>query len=51
MRHNTDKIRVSHAGNLPRPKDVDEVLSRGPEARDAFRQRLPSAVKEIVDRQ
>lgn len=49
MKHNTDHIRTSHAGNLPRPPDVDDMLAR----RDmqAYRERLPSAVKEIVDRQ
>ena len=30
MRHNTDRIRVSHAGNLPRPADVNDLLAQGP---------------------
>ena len=49
MKHNTDHIRTSHAGNLPRPADVNDLLAR----RDtqAFAARLPSAVAEIVDRQ
>lgn len=49
MTHNTDRILVSHAGNLPRPDDVNQLLA----ARDTegFRKRLPSAVQEIVDRQ
>jgi 5-methyltetrahydropteroyltriglutamate--homocysteine methyltransferase len=49
MRHSTERILVSHAGNLPRPDDVNKLL----EAKDAagFTRRLPSAVKEIVDRQ
>jgi len=51
MRHNTDRIRVSHAGNLPRPADVNDLLAQGPAGRQAFNERLPSAVKEIVDRQ
>ena len=51
MRHNTDRIRVSHAGNLPRPADVNDLLAQGPAGRQAFEARLPSAVKEIVDRQ
>ena len=51
MKHNTDRIRVSHAGNLPRPDDMNQILARGPSARDEFLQRLPSAVQEVVDRQ
>jgi len=51
MRHNTNRIRVSHAGNLPRPDDVNQLLAEGPSKREAFKERLPSAVKEIVDRQ
>jgi 5-methyltetrahydropteroyltriglutamate--homocysteine methyltransferase len=49
VKHNTDHIRTSHAGNLPRPADVNDMLAR----RDtqAFQARLPSAVKEIVERQ
>jgi 5-methyltetrahydropteroyltriglutamate--homocysteine methyltransferase len=49
MKHNTDRIRVSHAGNLPRPSDLNELLTR--RDAEAVRQRLPSAVVEIVDRQ
>jgi 5-methyltetrahydropteroyltriglutamate--homocysteine methyltransferase len=51
LRHNTNRIRVSHGGNLPRPADLNEILARGPSGREALRARLPSAVKEIVDRQ
>ena len=29
MRRNTDHIRVSHAGNLPRPDDVNQLLAQG----------------------
>lgn len=49
MKHNTDRIRTSHAGNLPRPDDVNSMLA----ARDTegFLKRLPSAVNEIVQRQ
>jgi 5-methyltetrahydropteroyltriglutamate--homocysteine methyltransferase len=49
MRHNTDRILVSHAGNLPRPDDLNAILAK--RDKDALAQRLPSAVKEIVDRQ
>lgn len=49
MRHNSDRILVSHAGNLPRPADLNNLLT----ARDSegIKRRLPSAVQEIVDRQ
>jgi 5-methyltetrahydropteroyltriglutamate--homocysteine methyltransferase len=49
VKHNIDHIRTSHAGNLPRPADVNDMLAR----RDAqaFHSRLPSAVGEIVERQ
>ncbi|HEV7664996.1 MAG TPA: epoxyalkane--coenzyme M transferase [Chloroflexota bacterium] len=49
MRHNTDRILVSHAGNLPRPADLNKLLA----ARDepGIRSRLPTAVQEIVERQ
>lgn len=51
MKHNTDRILVSHAGNLPRPADVNELLASGQGKSAAFTQRLPSAVAEVVDRQ
>jgi 5-methyltetrahydropteroyltriglutamate--homocysteine methyltransferase len=55
MRHNTDRILVSHAGNLPRPDNLD-VLVEGGKSLDAatsktYRQRLPQAVQAIVDLQ
>jgi 5-methyltetrahydropteroyltriglutamate--homocysteine methyltransferase len=49
VRHSTDRILVSHAGNLPRPADVDALVAA--KDLDAFHRRLPSAVQEIVDRQ
>ena len=49
MRHSTDRILVSHAGNLPRPSDVDELVAK--KDTEGFQKRLPSAVKEIVERQ
>ena len=49
MRHNTDRILVSHAGNLPRPSDLNELLAA--RDTDGIQRRLPSAVQEIVDRQ
>src|SRR5262245_22612814 len=49
MRHNTDRMLVSHAGNLPRPDDLNTLLAE--HDRESFTQRLPSAVREIVQRQ
>jgi 5-methyltetrahydropteroyltriglutamate--homocysteine methyltransferase len=49
MKHNIDHVRTSHAGNLPRPADVNDMLAR--RNTQAFAARLPSAVGEIVDRQ
>ncbi|HEY2596364.1 MAG TPA: cobalamin-independent methionine synthase II family protein, partial [Chloroflexota bacterium] len=49
MRHSTERILVSHAGNLPRPADVDRLVAEHDMA--GFAARLPSAVREVVDRQ
>ena len=55
MKHSTDRIRVSHAGNLPRPRYLDELIEGG-KNRDGshtgeYHNRLPKGVKEIVDKQ
>jgi len=55
MRHSTHRILVSHAGNLPRPRYLDELIEGG-KNRDGshteeYHRRLPRGVKEIVDRQ
>jgi 5-methyltetrahydropteroyltriglutamate--homocysteine methyltransferase len=49
MKRSTNRIIVSHAGVLPRPNDLREMMAPGREA--DFHKRLPSAVKEIVDQQ
>ena len=49
MKRSTDRIIVSHAGVLPRPNDLRDMMAPGHEAE--FHKRLPSAVKEIVDQQ
>ena len=49
MKHNSDHIRVSHAGNLPRPDDLNDLLAR--HDTPAVRQRMPSAVSNVVQRQ
>ena len=55
MRRSTDRILVSHAGNLPRPGYLDELIDGGKMReganQKAYAERLPKAVKEIVDRQ
>ncbi|HEX8826482.1 MAG TPA: hypothetical protein VF778_00050, partial [Xanthobacteraceae bacterium] len=53
MKHSTDRILTTHAGSLPRPSDLLEVLQGG--ASDPGRGdnagRLSGAVREIVRRQ
>src|SRR5437868_5721695 len=51
MKRSTDHILVSHAGNLPRPDDLQELLAAGPSGEQAFNKRLPAAVAEVVRRQ
>jgi 5-methyltetrahydropteroyltriglutamate--homocysteine methyltransferase len=48
MRRSTDRILVSHAGTLPRPEDLAELMAAGPSAAEAFDARVPSAVQEVV---
>src|ERR1700759_610052 len=51
MMRSTDRIRVSHAGALPRPTDLQRLFEAGPAAVDAFTAALPGAVAEVVDEQ
>ncbi|HEY8694993.1 MAG TPA: cobalamin-independent methionine synthase II family protein [Chloroflexota bacterium] len=51
MNRSVDHILVSHAGNLPRPDDLEQLMAGGPGALDGFAKRLPSAVAEVVRRQ
>src|SRR5262245_43257921 len=51
MRRSTERILVSHAGTMPRPRDLQELRSAGASAQEDFLRRLPSAVKEVVARQ
>src|ERR1700759_2692186 len=51
MMRSTDRIRVSHAGALPRPTDLQQLFEAGPADQDAFTQALPEAVAEVVDQQ
>jgi 5-methyltetrahydropteroyltriglutamate--homocysteine methyltransferase len=51
MRHSTGRIRATHGGNLPRPREFDALLQQGPVVTDEVAERLPAAVQHVVDRQ
>jgi len=55
MRYSTERILVSHAGNLPRPPELDALIDRGldPQGADKaeYQRRLPDGVRWAVDRQ
>jgi len=55
MKRSTDRILTTHAGSLPRPADLREMLtakSNGqPYNQEAFTQRVRSAVTEVVQKQ
>ena len=55
MQHSTKRIITTHAGSLPRPADMIEMLVAKAEGKpideDAQSARLPGAVKEIVRKQ
>ena len=51
MQRSTNRIRVSHAGALPRPDDLQAQFDGGPEAAEEFQRALPGAVTEVVNRQ
>src|SRR5712691_1542999 len=51
MRRSTTRILVSHAGTVPRPADLQALFEAGESRREAFLERLPSAVDEVVRRQ
>mgnify|MGYP006273547221 CR=1 FL=1 len=51
MKRSTNGIIVSHAGTLPRPEDLRQMMLGGESQAEAFTKRLPSAVQEVVDRQ
>ena len=51
MQLNTSKIPVSHGGNLPRPTELDALLTHGEERRAEIDAALPGAVQEVIDRQ
>lgn len=49
MRRSDERILVSHAGVLPRPDDLRELMAEPDASR--FEARLPSAVREVVEQQ
>jgi 5-methyltetrahydropteroyltriglutamate--homocysteine methyltransferase len=51
MQRNADRIRVSHAGALPRPEQLQRLFDGGPAAEADFQRALPAAVAEVVDQQ
>jgi len=51
MRRSTDRILVSHAGTLPRPPEIAELIRQGPAGAAELTRVLPGAVKEIVRKQ
>lgn len=51
MRRSSERIIVSHAGTLPRPDDLRDLMLAGPSRADEFKRRVPSAVKEAVQKQ
>jgi 5-methyltetrahydropteroyltriglutamate--homocysteine methyltransferase len=55
MRQSTDRILVSHAGNLPRPVELNELVDDGKNIAGArtpeYKARLPKAVEWIVAQQ
>jgi len=55
MKRSEHKILVSHAGNLPRPAYLDELIdggrSREQSGREEYHARLPKAIGEVVDKQ
>jgi 5-methyltetrahydropteroyltriglutamate--homocysteine methyltransferase len=48
VKRSSDRILVSHTGNLPRPDDLQALVD---DSSNTFTDRLPSAVKEVVERQ
>ncbi|MBI2759946.1 MAG: cobalamin-independent methionine synthase II family protein [Chloroflexi bacterium] len=48
MKRSTERILTSHAGTVPRPDDLRELMAAGPAGEEGFNKRLPSAVAEVV---
>src|SRR5688572_12360046 len=54
MKHSTERILVSHGGNLPRPAWLDEFIDGGKNPQKdpaSYTKGLPDGVKWVVDKQ
>src|SRR5579871_4909738 len=51
MRRSTERIRVSHAGTVPRPASLQALYAGGDARRAEFLEQLPDAVREVVEHQ
>src|SRR3954465_4662030 len=51
MAPSPDRILVSHAGVLPRPPALQALAQTGPYGGTELKQKLPAAVKDVVQRQ
>lgn len=51
MWRSTDRILTTHGGNLPRPADLDNLIADWRDHQPEIEERLPSAIKEVVDKQ
>ncbi|HLH58124.1 MAG TPA: cobalamin-independent methionine synthase II family protein [Streptosporangiaceae bacterium] len=51
MLRSAGRIRVSHAGALPRPERLQRLFDAGPAGEESFQEALPEAVAEVVEQQ
>src|SRR5579875_1665668 len=51
MQRSTDRILTTHAGSLPRPRDLLALARAEPRDEKRYGERLAGAVKEVVGRQ
>ncbi len=51
MMRSAGRIRVSHAGALPRPVKLRRLFEAGPAEEESFQEALPRAVAEVVEQQ
>src|SRR3977135_4178825 len=51
MRRSTERILVSHAGTLPRPPEIVQLMGQGPSGEAELSAKLPAAVVAIVRKQ
>ncbi len=51
MKRSTDRILVSHAGTLPRPPEIVELMGKGPSGAEELAKRIPAAVVDVVKKQ